>query len=214
MRALLTLLMAVTTLTASSVAAELTVAGAWVINRDLSTTAPQQAEGRRQPQGGGGRRGGLSAGIPGFGRGGGNGPSEGDMHKADVIRRRLTEIPERMIITRDGDKVTIVDEIGRSYTLKADGKKQERLTGDGEFTSKTRFDGTRLIVEDDFGGTKLTTTYTPMLEGGDKPRLEVRFTADGMPGAGRQRMEEQQGAGGRPGPPEVTRIYDADARPR
>jgi hypothetical protein len=63
-----------------------------------------------------------------------------------VIRRRLTEIPLRLIISRNGDNVTLVDEIGRSQTLKADGKKQDRVTGDGEFTSKTRFEGTRLVV--------------------------------------------------------------------
>ena len=83
------------------------------------------------------------------------------MRQAQVIRRRLSEIPLRLIISRNGDSVTIVDEIGRSQTLKADGKKQDRLTGDGEFTSKARFEGAKLVVEEDFGGPKLITTFTP-----------------------------------------------------
>jgi hypothetical protein len=167
--------------------------------------------------GGAGRGGGTPGGRGGVGgRGGlggfsGNAPNEDEVHKAQVIRRRFSETPLRLIISRSGDHITIVDEIGRSQTLKADGKKQERVTGDGEFTSKTRFDGAKLVIEEDFGGPKLTTTYTPLLEGGEIPRLEVTLKAENMPGAARERLEAGGGAGKRD-PAGFKRTYDLEPR--
>ena len=199
-------------LTAIPQTAELTVAGAWTLNRDLSTI-PNEPDSSHAPRGGGGSRAGRG-GIGGRGSLlglGGNSPSDNEMHKALVIHRRLTEIPLRLIVSRNGDSVTLVDEIGRSQTLKADGKKQDRLTGDGEFTSKTRFEGTRLVVEEDFGGPKLITTFTPLLEGGELLRLEVTMKAESMPGAGRARLDRADSAE-RPDRPGVRRIYDAEAR--
>lgn len=197
-------------------AAELTVIGAWTLNKDLTSMpdgdARRPAEGTRRGgpggRGGGGRGGGIG-GRSGFG--GGNGPNEDEMHKVEVIRRRFTEMPLRLVITRNGDSVTIVDEIGRSQSLKADGKKQARVTGDGEFTSKTRFDGAKLVVEEDFGGPKLTTTYTPVLEGGEIARLEVTLQTDNMPGAGRERLQARGSAGPRD-PAGFKRVYDSEAR--
>jgi hypothetical protein len=195
-------------LTAIPRAAELTIVGAWTLNRDLSTM-PDEREMPHAPRGGGGRPSGLG-GLGGLGRGG-NSPRDDEMHKALVIRRRMTEIPLRLIISRNGDSVTLVDEIGRSQTLKADGKKQDRLTGDGEFTSKTRFEGTRLVVEEDFGGPKLITTITPLLEGGELLRLEVTMKAESMPGAGRARLG-RAGSAELPDRPGIRRVYDAEAR--
>jgi hypothetical protein len=194
-------------------AAELTIAGAWTLNRDLSTM-PDERDSPKAPRSGGGRTAGLG-GIGGRGNTlgrGGNSPNDDEMHKAQVIRRRLTEIPLRLIINRNGDSVTFVDEIGRSQTIKADGKKQDRLTGDGEFTSKARFEGARLVVEEDFGGPKLITTFTPLLEGGELPRLEVTMKAENMPGAGRARLGQRAGSTNRPERPGITRVYDAEAR--
>lgn len=211
--------------------AELSVIGAWTLNRDLTTMPDGQARkpsdgGPRGGQGGGGRGGSGGGGGRG-GRGGGPGgariggidgrgfsgraPNEDEMHKVEVIRRRFTEMPLRLVITRSGDNVNIVDEIGRSQILKADGKKQERVTGDGEFTSKTRFDGAKLVVEEDFGGPKLTTTYTPILEGGEMPRLEITLTTDNMPGEARERLQQRGGASLRD-PAGFKRIYDAEKR--
>jgi hypothetical protein len=200
-------------LTAIPQAAELTITGAWTLNRDLSTI-PDERETPQAPRGGGGRpasQGGIG------GRGsllglGGNSPSDEEMRHAQAIRRRLSEIPLRLIISRSGDSVTFVDEIGRSQTLKADGKKQDRLTGDGEFTSKARFEGARLVVEEDFGGRKLIMTFTPLLEGGALPRLEVTMKAENMPDAGRARLGRRAGSTERPEPPEIRRVYDAAAR--
>jgi hypothetical protein len=226
MRALLVALSALTLISPTLDAAELSVIGAWTLNRDL-TTVPQSDDARRRPEGGrrggvgggGGRGGGPGGGVGGGiggrglgGFGGGNGPSEDELHKVEVIRRRLGEVPMRLLITRSGDRVTIVDELGRGYTLNADGKKQERVTGDGEFTSKARFEAAKLVVEEDFGGPKLVTTYTPVLEGGELLRLEVTVKAENMPGAARERLEARRGAGGRGGPPEIRRVYDAEAK--
>ena len=233
MRALIVGLITGLLLTSPLPAAELEVTGAWKLNREL-TTLPSQGTDERRPEGGrpggmggrggggggggrggaGGRGGGGFGGRGGIG-GGGDRPGEEEMRKVAVVRRRLSEVPERLIISRDGHSVTITDGFGRRYQMNADGKKQQRVTGDGEFKSKTRFEGARLIVEEDFDGPKLVTTYTPLLEGGDIRRLEVKLKVEGLPGAGRDRLAArsgQAGAGGRGGPPEVTRIYDAESR--
>lgn len=201
------------------------IAGAWILNRDL-TTAPQRAETDR-PAGGGGRRGGSGGyGGPGGGRGGFGGgmgrggmgggmgrPSDEDMRKMEVVRRRLTEIPERLIVVRDPQSVSITDGNGRHLNYKVDGKKQDQFTGDGEFTSKTHFESNRLVVEEDFGGRKVTTTYTPILDG-DKARLEVTVKPEGGKNVG-------SGRGGPGGssedhtaspPRDFTRVYDLEAR--
>jgi hypothetical protein len=205
-----------------SFAAELTVVGAWTLNRGL-TTMPDRDE-RQPPEGrGGGQRRGGRGGIGGVGgRGGGFGgpggfgggaPSEADTHRMEAVRARLSEIPDRLIITKTPTSVTIVDGFGRTATLKIDGKKQPRLTGEGEFSSKTHFDGVKLIVEDDFDGPKVTTTYEPILDGGEINRLVVTITVDNMPGAARARLEGRGRPGGdRQARPEVRRIYDADAK--
>lgn len=202
-------------------AADLTVAGAWIINRDLTRMPderrpPDERGGdRERPRGpGGGGRGGFGGvggrGMGGFG--GGNGPSDAEMHRLSAIRDRLTEIPEHLIITRSDTSVTIADGFGRTATLKTDGKKQPRVTGEGEFTSKTRFDGIKLVVEDDFSGPKVTTTYEPVLEDGEIRRLIVTLKAENMPGAGREQLEGRgRPEGARPGR-ESRRVYDVEAK--
>ena len=166
------------------------IAGAWVLNHEL-TTIPQPGEMTRDPEGrrrqgggfggpGGGGRGGFGGGLgrPG-GMGGGMGrPSDDERRKMEVVRRRLTDVPERLIVVREADSVSITDGNGRRMNYKTNGKKQDQLTGDGEFTSKTHFEGARLIVEEDFGGRKLTTTYTPTMEG-ETRRLEVIVKPEG-----------------------------------
>lgn len=221
MRVIAALLVAVL-FQAGSSAAELTVVGAWTLNRELTTTPDrderQPPEGRRGGQGRGGRGGiggvgGRGGGFGGPGGFGGGAPSEADIHRMEAVRARLTEIPDRLIITKTAASVTIADGFGRTATLKTDGKKQPRLTGEGEFTSKTHFDGVKLIVEDDFDGPKVTTTYEPMLDGGEINRLAVTIKVDNMPGAGRARLEGRGRPGGdRQARPEVRRIYNAEAK--
>ena len=207
-------------LVATPNAAELTVVGAWTLNRNLTEMPLEDARpappGERRGGSGGGGRGG---GMPGAGRGGfpsfpgGWDKKDEEQRKVEVIRRRLTEIPDRLVITTAAKEVTITDGLGRSYSLKADGKKQERVTGDGEFTSKTRFEGASLIVLDDFGGPQITTTFTPILDGGEIKRLTVTIKADRLPGAAREKLERRVGqSGGDPSAREVTRTYDADSK--
>lgn len=193
------------------------ITGGWTLNRDLTTVPDRRPEGseRGRPPGGMGRGGGGGGiggrggfGGPGGGRGamgGQRGPSGDQRRQMEVVRRRLTEAPDRLVITRDGNHVSITDGEGHQTTLVADGKKQARLTGDGDFKSTTRFEGPQLIVEEDFGGPKVVTTYTPSVDEQGRPRLEVKVHANrGGHGDGRE--------GGRGGPPEVTRVYDPEPR--
>jgi hypothetical protein len=195
------------------------IAGAWVLNRDL-TVVPQRDDVER-PAGGGRGGGGHGGGFGGgFGRGGAMGgggmarPSDEEIRKMQVIRRHLFEIPDRLIVVRDPQSVSVTDGNGRRMNYKLDGKKQDQFTGDGEFTTKSRVDGNRLIVEEDFGGRKITVTYTPVFDG-DTPRLEVTVKAEGGrgPGGGGRGgsggSSSDQPAGS---PRELKRVYDLEAR--
>lgn len=188
-----------------------TVQGDWTLNRDLTPAPPKRdddvrrPEGRRPPGGGGGFPGG--GGLPGGGFGGGGlgggrrGPSEKEMRKLEAVRRRIEEAPQRLVISIDGTRVQIVDELGRATNLVADGKKQDRLTGDGEFKSVTKLEGGRLVVEEDFDGPKVTTTYERLTSDGQN-RLQVTLHIDGMP-------EGRGGRGDHSSRAPLTRIYDA-----
>ena len=188
-----------------------TVQGEWSLNRDLTPAMPKRdddvrrPEGRRPPGRGGGFPGG--GGLPGGGFGGGDpggvrrGPSEKEMRKLDAVRRRIEEVPQRLVISIEGTRVQLVDELGRTTNLVADGKKQERLTGDGEFKSVTRLEGSRLVVEEDFGGPKVTTTYERITSDGES-RLQVTLQIDGMP-------EGRAGRGDQSARVPITRIYDS-----
>ena len=195
------------------------ITGAWTLNRDLTTTPERSREGRsgdrgRPPGGGMGGPGGIGGrgGFGGMGGGGGRGgmggsrgPGDEERRQMEVVRRRMTEIPDRLVITRDGSRVSITDGEGHQTTLVADGKKQPRLTGDGDFKSVTHFEGAQLVVQEDFGGAKVITTYTPSQDEAGHPRLEVKVHASrGGHGDGRD--------GGHGGPPEATRVYEAELR--
>jgi len=227
MRHLLIASLAVLLTSQTGRAEELSIVGAWVLNKDL-TPMPDGAErrpedgARRGPRGGGG--GGGRGGFGGFGGGGGpHEPSDAQIHKMEALRDRLTDIPERLTITRTDTTVTIVDSFGRTITLKTDGKKQPRLTGEGEFNSKSHFDGVKLLVDDDFNGPKVTTTFEPILDRGEIRQLRVTIHVEGMgrggeggghagphPGGGRGGAEHGGSAQGPPRPGrEVVRVYDA-----
>lgn len=198
------------------------IVGAWRLIPELSTPAPRppgQGErprergpgGGRPPGGGhGGRGGGM--GMPGMP--GGGGPSEKDMHRLRVIMDRLTQPPASLTIVRDGAKVVVTDADGRSASYTTDGRKEERLTGDGEFVSRSRFEGDTLVIEEDFGGgVKLTTRATPVLSG-DHRQLEVTLKAAGLPkrpgppGGGRPPEAGEEGRGPRGPIDSATRVYE------
>ena len=133
--------------------------------------------------------------------GGGRGPSDKDMRKFEAVRRRIEEAPQRLVISIAGMRVQLVDELGRATNLVADGKKQDRLTGDGEFTSITKLEGGRLVVEEDFDGPTVTTTYE-RLTGVGANRLQVTLQIEGMP--------DGRGRGDQNAKVPITRIYDAN----
>lgn len=158
------------------------VAGVWVLNRELSPAPAADDEGLpRRPES-----------ID---------PSR--LRKIRVARERLTDVVDRFSIALDGARVIIVDAIGRATRLVADGKKQDRVTGDGEFETTTRFDGEQLVVTDNFSGTRIITTYEPHDLAGAR-RLRVTVTVEGLTRfrfgkpAGREQLE-----------PRVS-IYDRD----
>jgi hypothetical protein len=151
-------------------------------------------------------------GMPGMG--GGGGPSEKDMHRIRVIADRVSQPPASLTIVRDGAKVIVTDSDGRSVTYTTDGRKEERLTGDGEFVSRSRFEGDTLVIEEDFGGgVKLTTRATPVLSG-DHEQLEVTLKAAGLPkrpgSSGGGRPPDEGGESRAPRGPidTATRIYE------
>jgi hypothetical protein len=196
-------------------AAPLDVAGAWKLNRELSSLPPAGAEGRPpgERRAGGGRGGGRGGfgGIPGIGGGTGQ-PSDDEIHKREVVRRRLYEFPERLVIVHEDNTVSITDGYGRHLSFKADGKKQQQVTGDGEFKTKTHFEGANLIIEEDFGGPKVTTTYTPVLGGGEILRLEVTLKIEGVRGGPSGGAGSGHDGSGPGGPPPLKRVYDREGR--
>ena len=189
------------------------IVGAWRYNPELSTPVPprpgdgERRRGGGRPPGGGGRGGG----IPGMGRGGG--PSEEDMRRMQVIVRRVTEPPASLVVVRDGAKVIFTDGDGRTVSYKTDGKKEDRVTGDGEFSSKAKFEGEVLVVEEDFGGgIKLTTRVAPIVSE-NRERIEVMLKAAGLPkrpGGGGGRPPDGGNGGVRPQLESVTRVYERE----
>jgi hypothetical protein len=186
-----------------------TVEGEWTLNRDLTPAMPtrddtKRPEGHRPPGGRGGPPpgdGGFGGGFGGDPGGGRRGPSEKEIRKLEAVRRRIDEAPQRLVISIEGTRVQLVDELGRATNLVADGKKQERLTGDGEFKSVTRLEGARWVVEEDFGGPKVTTTYERLTSDGES-RLQVTLQIDGMPeGPGDRGRQSTQVP--------ILRIYDS-----
>jgi hypothetical protein len=186
-----------------------TVQGEWILNRDLTPALPTRDDMKRpdgpRPPGG---RGGPPAGGGGFGGGLGNGPgggrrgpSEEEIRKLEAVRRRIDAAPQRLVISIEGTRVQLVDELGRATNLVADGKKQQRLTGDGEFKSVTRLEGARLVVEEDFGGPKVTTTYERITSDGES-RLQVTLQVDGTPEGPGDRGHQSAKV-------PITRIYDS-----
>lgn len=186
-----------------------TVEGEWILNPDLTPAMPARDDMKRPerlrppggrggaPPGGGGFGGGFDGG-PGGGR---RGPGEKELRKLNAVRGRIEEAPQRLVISIEGTRVQLVDELGRTTNLVADGKKQERLTGDGEFKSVTRLDGARLIVEEDFGGPKVSTTYERLAGDGER-RLQVTLQIGGIPAGPGDRGQQSAKV-------PITRIYDS-----
>jgi hypothetical protein len=207
-RILIAALVATATIGAASNAAaqDAAVAGVWILNQKLSAAAPNDPTEQPRidpPSVGTPRRG-----FPGTGSfGGSEGPplprrsNEKERRKIAAVRRRLAEAPARFSIVVGDRQITIVDGYGRVTNLRADGRRQERVTGDGEFTSQTQFDGNRLTVVEDFDGPKVTTTYEPV-PAADGRRLHVTIRVEGLPRSVRERNPDAW-------PDRLVRVYDA-----
>ena len=145
-------------------------------------------------------------GMPGMGRGG---PSEDEMRRMRVIMRRMTEPPASLVIVRDGLKVIVTDGEGRTMSYMTDGRKEERLTGDGEFTSRAKVEGEVLVIDEDFGGgVKLNTRVTPIVSE-NRQRLEVKLKAVGLPKRpGGGDPDAPEGGAGRGPLDSVMRVYE------
>jgi hypothetical protein len=213
---------AVVLLAVPSLAEERSIVGAWRLEPELSTPVPRPpADGERGRgsgggyHGGGGRGGGRPPGGGGKGMPGmGGGPSEKDMRRVRVIMDRLTQPSALLTIVREATKVTVSDGDGRTATYITDGRKEERVTGDGEFVSRSHFEGNTLVIEEDFGGgVKLTTRVTPVLSG-DHEQLEVTLQAAGLPKqpgppGGSRRPADESDPGAWRGPTDTAiRIYE------
>jgi hypothetical protein len=152
------------------------IAGAWMLNTDLtdkpdqSTTQPDGGErgsGGGYGRGGGGgygRRGGRGGGIGGYGGGGGRqagaGPT-GSPEERERMRQAMRDImdaPSRLTITQTNSMVTIVTGDGRTTRLAPTGKgiKDEST----KIERKTKWDNGKLVSEiSGVGRGKITETY-------------------------------------------------------
>ena len=138
------------------------LAGAWSIDKTLST-APGSvampdddmdevgAGGGRGPGGGGfggmggGRRGGMGGGRGGTG--GGTRRREGDMVARRALLEELMALPSKFTIAQDGDKVVFIEPDGVVRTYVADDKTEKHQLQNGTIETKSRWDGDALEME-------------------------------------------------------------------
>lgn len=178
------------------------ITGVWTLNKDLSDmpgregarpgmgAMPGGAGGGSMPGGGG--RGGMGGGRPGMGGGNSGGSRDrDDARRARSLIQDLVAPAGGLTIVRDATHVSITTADGRPLKLQANGKEEERLTGDGVIKSKTRWSGDQLVIEERIqDGPRVTRTYIASsdhrqltvivrIEGGDLPgQVLVHFVYD------------------------------------
>jgi hypothetical protein len=179
------------------------LAGEWVLNKDLSDDRSAAPDGERSPvgetgrhgggggHGRGGGRGGFGGG--GFGGGGRGGPAM-DPEQAQRMREALREelqAPERLTITESGTTIVMTSGDGRTTRLSIDGKKIKDETT--KIERRTRWDGDKLTSEvNGLGRGKITETYRV-----DPEQKQLHVTIA---------IENQQR------PVTINRLYDLQAR--
>jgi len=168
------------------------LSGAWELNRDLSS-APGGMPG---PDGGGRGRGGAGRPGGGFGGGGGRGgfggmggdrqggagsmgPSPEEMERQRAVMQEVMQLPAKLTIAQDGDKVMFTEPDGVVRTYLANGKSEKHQLTSGTIETKSSWDGTQLRMEITSGGRgKLIRTFAVR----EAPRrLEVTTAVDGAP---------------------------------
>ncbi len=181
--------------------------GAWQLNLELTSTPPDidaagpvdNGERPRAGMGGlGGPGGRVGPGRMGGDAGGMGQPSSQERQRMRALLRRVGDAPAKLTVVVDGSRVLLTDGQGRTTTLPTNNRKQELVTGDGEFDVRARWDGDQLLVEEDFGSRlKITYRYSTIPRG-DTRQLHVTVALSGFPSA----------RGGRGSPPELRRVYD------
>lgn len=184
---------------AARVMAPVNLTGQWELNRDLSS-APgglpgpdgggRSGGGRGPGGGGGGGRIGGGFGGRGGGRGAGMGggpgatrPSAEDMEAQRALMQEVAELPSRVTITQDGDKVMFVERDGVVRRYLANGKTEKHQLTHGTIETKSSWDNARLKMEITVGRSKLVRTFGLR----ENPRrLEVSTSFEGAPKDARQ----------------------------
>ena len=121
----------------------------------------------------GGGRGGGSGGGPGVQR-----PSPEDMEAQLALMQEVAQLPTRVTITQDGDKVTFVEPDGVARSYVANGKAEKHQLTHGTIETKSSWDDARLKMEISVARGKLVRTFGVR----DSPRrLEVTTSFEGAP---------------------------------
>ena len=166
------------------------IVGAWTLNKDLSDSAPSQAENARDENARGTRRGGGGGGGGGFrgrggrgGRGGGrgdDGQGRGAVDPEQSARQRealrdITDAPSHLTIVQTDNMIIVTTAEGRTTRVAPDNRKiKDESTG---VERKSRWEGGKLISEiSGLPRAKFTETYAIDPEHG---QLIVTLRADG-----------------------------------
>jgi hypothetical protein len=175
------------------------LSGEWRLNADLTARARaleverEPNLGRRLPVGANGGPMGIgSAGRGPTDTGGGRRSSE-ESAKAREGFRLAALVPERLTVVKDGNAFVVTDAAGVSQRLTPDGKATKTEVGALTVETKTKWDGTTLVVERKFeGGVKASDRYSLTA---DPRRLTIAT-----------RIENTDAAGERPRT--LHRVYD------
>ena len=133
----------------------------------------------------------TNPGLPGAGRGrgtmgggGGSGPPPGRSREDEMAARRalmaeLVQLPAKLTIAQDGDRLTFRDPDGVTRVYVANGKREKHQLRNGTIETKSRWDGDALVMELKAGG-RLTITRRLTVRG-DPRQLEITTSFDGGP---------------------------------
>jgi len=159
--------------------------GAWVLNRQQSTSAGSGG-GEAGPEGGGHRRGGFSGGFGGpggMGRGmGGGSEDRAAMERQRALMHELLEPLPRLTVTTEGDVVTFTAADGRVRRYRVDGRKEKHQFDNGTVDTKSKFKNGQLTIETSSpGGAKLIDAYSV----NDQHQLVIETKLEGGRGGDR-----------------------------
>jgi hypothetical protein len=181
------LLLAVPAILGAGDAERPSLAGAWTLNKSLSTPAGSVPSPDGGPDvdaiggGGAGRRGGFGGGRGGRGPAGGRGPG-GAGQRADMAARRglieeLMGVPPSVTIVQDGDRLAFTEPDGVVRVYHANNRTEKHQLLNGTIETKARWDEGSLVMElKPRGGMTITRRYT--LRPGAPAQLEVTTRAD------------------------------------